>query len=188
EAKEGVGIKSLPVGGGKSKDFVYTTSVTKAIDFVMDVNGSKKPNSEVNTSNRDIRSFKIASFNKGDPCVTKYGKGSVYVDGVGCVVNLGTCQGINTCGSDDILNCHVNCWAGAKNACLKKGMTLPEQELLISIYNEKGKYTNLPQTGKFWSSGEYGSGYYSQGKYVDFSGGVGMDQKTTTHGVLCLGN
>ncbi|MBO6088608.1 type II secretion system protein [bacterium] len=81
------GGKSLPVGGGKTKQFPYTTTVTGAIDFVMDVNGSKKPNSEVNTSNRDIRSFKIASFSKGELSCEE--KGGFEVLDVGCVIYAG---------------------------------------------------------------------------------------------------
>ena len=36
----------LPIGFGRTKKFAYTTSVTDSIDFVMDVNGFKGPNSE----------------------------------------------------------------------------------------------------------------------------------------------
>ena len=81
-------FKDLSVGFGKTKEFAYTSDVTKGIDFVMDVNGSKSPNSEVSTGIRDIRSFKIAQFSKGKPDCSKY-PNSFYVEDVGCIVNVG---------------------------------------------------------------------------------------------------
>ncbi|MBO6087205.1 type II secretion system protein, partial [bacterium] len=80
--------KSLPVGNGKSKLFPYTTTVTNAIDFVMDVNGGKKPNSEVEGRARDIRSFKSAQFSKGGPDCSVYNASSFYVEDIGCVYKL----------------------------------------------------------------------------------------------------
>ena len=76
--------KSLPVGFGQSKNFAYTSDVTNGIDFVMDVNGGKSPNSEVESRARDIRSFKSAKFSKGD--LTCEEKNGVELEGIGCVV------------------------------------------------------------------------------------------------------
>ena len=68
----------LPIGFGRTKKFAYTTSVTSSIDFVMDVNGFKGPNSEArNGKQYDIRSFKVAKFSTG--CA------GIYIDGIGCV-------------------------------------------------------------------------------------------------------
>ena len=76
-------MKDLPVGFGKSKEFAYTSSVTAPIDFVMDINGQKGPNSEtINNKMHDIRSFKAARFSKG--CA------GVEIPGIGCIVNLGS--------------------------------------------------------------------------------------------------
>ncbi|MBO6087707.1 hypothetical protein J6P92_05095, partial [bacterium] len=180
EAKEGVGIKSLPVGGGKSKDFVYTTGVTRAIDFVMDVNGSKKPNSEVNTSNRDIRSFKIASFNKGDPC-TKY-PNSTYVEEIGCVVDLG----VNCINERPYFN-NNNCWAGAKQACSDIGMSLPDTDFIESV-RKKPVFIDLVQNDMFWTSTEtnsfYAYFYLKSGSTVGYSS---MD-KNAGYKAMCIGN
>ena len=184
EAKEGVGIKSLPVGGGKSKDFVYTTSVTKAIDFVMDVNGSKKPNSEVNTSNRDIRSFKIASFSKGGPDCSKY-PNSFYVEGVGCVVK-GTDalwnQAISQCVSD-LNNMHL-----ASRDELRKLFKRSCQSNNNPDYNANTCISDLPTSGWHWSSAEYEdyAGYAHDKRFDD--GYEGYIDKNNKYKVLCVGN
>ncbi len=71
---------NLPIGFGRTKKFAYTTSVTDSIDFVMDVNGFKGPNSEArNGKQYDIRSFKVARFSNGCPGKELSGFGCVYV-------------------------------------------------------------------------------------------------------------
>ena len=58
--------KSLPVGGGRSKEFVYTSNATASIDFITDVNGSAAPNAETsNNVYHDIRNLTAARFTKG---------------------------------------------------------------------------------------------------------------------------
>ncbi|MBO6088052.1 hypothetical protein J6P92_06905, partial [bacterium] len=113
----------------------YTTTVTGAIDFVMDVNGGKGPNSEKAGDKRDIRSFKIATFTTVDNC-----KDGINVPGVGCVVELG---GEYT-------------WQGAINACKAKDMELPDIDTLNLIYDSHAD--GLP-TGLFWSSSEDSNDY-----------------------------
>ncbi|MBO6087744.1 hypothetical protein J6P92_05285, partial [bacterium] len=159
--------KSLPVGNGKSKLFPYTTTVTNGIDFVMDVNGGKKPNSEVAGRARDIRSFKTAQFSKGDPCVTKYGKGSIYVEGYGCVLDVGSYN-----------------YLSANTACSDKGMTLIDSSTFPSIRHSQG----LPTSGTYWISNTYDG---SNAKCWDFQ--VGHDiwcnaAYYISRGALCLGN
>ena len=56
---------SLPVGGGKSKEFAYTTTVTDALAYVVDVNGRGGPNSQETDKKNDIRSFNGAKFGTG---------------------------------------------------------------------------------------------------------------------------
>lgn len=59
---------TLPIGGGRTKKFYYTTTSTESIDFVMDVNGAAGPNREKDEKTGkmyDIRSFNIARFSKG---------------------------------------------------------------------------------------------------------------------------
>lgn len=166
--------KTLPVGFGKSEEFAYTTNTTGAIDFVMDVNGKKGPNSETRDNKmKDIRSFKVARFSKG--CT------GVDVAGIGCVVNLGT--------SYECLQ--GNCMKGAEKACNAIGLTLPNINTLINIAKKKSEYPNLPQSGTFWSSSysyDFGYGY---GHFVNF----GSDEPyALTHpqivfnGALCVGD
>ena len=145
----------------------YTTEVTDAIDFVMDVNGGKGPNSEVNSRNRDIRSFKSASFSKGGPDCSKYAN-SIGIEGIGCVVQLsGTYN-----------------WQEANNAC-PQGMTLPDKDTLKSIYDSHTP--GLPTSGGFWSSSEYDT--VGVAWYVHFfTGNQSYGSNLGQYGVLCVGN
>ena len=169
-------LKSLPVGFGKSQDFAYTTNTTGAIDFVMDVNGKHGPNSETRDNKQyDIRSFKAASFSKG--CA------GVDIPGIGCVVNLGTSY---ECISEAPYTNNNNCWAGAKKACADAGMSLPDLNTLLSIYNKKSEYPELPQSGVFWSSSE---NYTYDAYAVSFSNGkLYTNLKGGPCGTLCLGD
>ena len=145
----------------------YTTTVTGAIDFVMDVNGSRSPNSEAATANKDIRSFKSAKFSKGDPCVTKYGQGSIYVDGVGCVLQL----------SDGT-------WYEATAACSGKGMKLPGfGDFYNNIYNHND---DLHLSGNYWTSEE---GRYNNAYYFDFdTKNEVLGNGYWPQGTLCFGD
>ena len=72
--------KMLPIGGGKEKEFAYSTSVTGSIDFVTDVNGAKGPNKEKSDKYYDIRNLRGANFSNG--CTGEE------IDGVGCVAMI----------------------------------------------------------------------------------------------------
>ena len=156
--------KSLPVGGGRSKEFVYTSNATASIDFVTDVNGSAAPNAE--TSNNifhDIRNLAAAKFSKG--CT------GTDLAGIGCVVDTG--QQLN--------------WNDAKAKCESMGMTLPDKGTLSNIYNETYRNPNLPQSGYFWSSVD-NDGLSS---YINFNpggGGFVNSLKFVPKGVLCVGD
>ena len=134
--------KELPVGGGKFKEFPYSTSVAGAVDFVMDVNGAKGPNSEtVDGKYHDIRSFNGAQFAKGMVC-------DFEVENL-CVKNLGTTYSSVTSekyGPGDY-------WEGAKKACSDIGMSLTSQADLNTIYAHKGE-SGVPTWNDFWSSAE----------------------------------
>ncbi len=185
----------LPIGFGRTKKFAYTTSVTDSIDFVMDVNGFKGPNSEArNGKQYDIRSFKVAKFSKG--CA------GVDVDGIGCVYQLPSYSAIKG-GSDEMKKwdpnwttekvgswaSRYNYWAGAKKACDDIGMSLPDISKLESIYKagKKDSSLGLPTDGWFWSSSE---------SYADYAhdvlfgyGYTGHDLKTDSYvEVLCVGD
>ena len=180
----------LPIGFGRTKNFAYTTSVTGSIDFVMNVNSFKGPNSEArNGKQYDIRSFKVARFSDGCP-----GK---KVDGFGCIYELPTYEPIKA-GSEEMKtwdpkwnsdSCNYwgplcktldNYWAGAKKACDDIGMALPDEATLIKI-NEKHKNDpnfGIPKTGGwYWASQErdaraginvhfYTGGSYYTGKHA----------------------
>ena len=148
----------LPIGFGRTKKFAYTTSVTSSIDFVMDVNGFKGPNSEArNGKQYDIRSFKVAKFSKG--CAGNE------IKGVGCVYQLPSYNSIEA-GTDDMKKWDPkydagsytwdNYWAGAKKACDDIEMSLPDKSKLESIYkaSKKDSSLGLPTDGWFWSSSE----------------------------------
>ena len=171
----------LPIGFGRTKKFAYTTSVTSSIDFVMDVNGFKGPNSEArNGKQYDIRSFKVAKFSKG--CAGNE------IKGIGCVYVLPSYSPIKA-GSDEMKKWdpnwtaekvgsyrvgNDNYWAGAKKACDDIGMSLPDKSTLQSLARKttaEKVHLGLPTSGNFWSSSE---NYACGGAYtytVHFLGG-----------------
>ena len=185
----------LPIGFGRTKKFAYTTSVTDSIDFVMDVNGFRGPNSEArNGKQYDIRSFKVARFSDG--CTGKK------VNGIGCVYVLPSYSPIKA-GSDEMKKwdpnwttekvgswaSRDNYWAGAKKACDDIGMSLPDKSKLQSLYEQSKKDPSLglPTSGWFWSSSEGRADY---AYLVDFSdGGTYGGYKYLSGGkVLCVGD
>ncbi len=168
--------KSLPVGGGRSKEFVYTSNSTASIDFVTDVNGSAHPNAETsNNQFHDIRNLTAARFTKG--CA------GTELSGIGCVVNVGTSYDPV---SEAPYTSNNNYWAGAKKKCESLGMTLPDKETLVNIANKRASNPNLPQTGWFWSSSEL---YTITAWGVSFDSGIEYGYgKYNQLGVLCVGN
>ncbi|MBO6088617.1 prepilin-type N-terminal cleavage/methylation domain-containing protein, partial [bacterium] len=180
----------LPVGGGKMKDFPYTTSVTSAIDFVMDVNGGKGPNSEkIGDKWNDIRSFNGAQFAKGMIC--DFEVGNLCVKNLGGTYSAVDCKNSNSSSSDydyckpTPSNYGKDSWAGAKKACAGlEGMHLATRDELNTIYAHKGE-PNVPDTGVFWSS-EEDSTTYAWCK--PFGDGYEFDIKTYHGLALCVGN
>mgnify|MGYP000010596486 FL=1 len=182
----------LPIGFGRTKKFAYTTSVTSSIDFVMDVNGFKGPNSEArNGKQYDIRSFKVAKFSKG--CAGND------ISGLGCVYQLPSYSPIKA-GTDDMKKWdpkydagrypNDSYWAGAKKACDDIEMSLPDKSKLESLAKKttaEKEQLGLPTSGSFWSSSEYNAGYATI---------VGFDSATTYNDrkyysyykVLCVGD
>ncbi len=184
----------LPIGFGRTKKFAYTTSVTDPIDFVMDVNGFKGPNSEArNGKQYDIRSFKVAKFSKG--CAGNE------IKGVGCVYQLPSYSPIkagseemdkwdpkwNTTGSKG----KDNYWAGAKKACDDIGMSLPDKSKLQSLYEagKKDSSLGLPTSGYFWSSSENNVFPYSAYVVRSYDGAtLNSDKYNSSREVLCVGD
>ena len=178
----------LPIGFGRTKKFAYTTSVTDSIDFVMDVNGFKGPNSEArNGKQYDIRSFKVAKFSTG--CA------GVDVPNIGCVYVLSSYSPIKA-GSEEMkkwdpkYTVYDNYWAGAKKACDELGMSLPDKSKLQSLAKKttaEKEQLGLPTSGWFWSSSEY---------YEPFAYAVGFGNGDTryiykdngAYKVLCVGD
>ena len=182
----------LPIGFGRTKKFAYTTSVTDPIDFVMDVNGFKGPNSEArNGKQYDIRSFKVAKFSKG--CAGND------ISGFGCVYQLPSYSPIKA-GSEEMKKwdpnwnkteyaSRDNYWAGAKKACDDIGMSLPDKSKLKSIIDkaEKDPSLNLPTSPWSWSSSENSAGY---AYIVRFYDGDTMNYRKSESSirVLCVGD
>ena len=182
----------LPIGFGRTKKFAYTTSVTSSIDFVMDVNGFRGPNSEArNGKQYDIRSFKVARFSTG--CAGNE------IKGIGCVYQLPSYSPIKA-GSEEMekwdpnwknsdYSDRDNYWAGAKKACDDIGMSLPDKSKLQSIYQagKKDSSLGLPTGGWFWSSEE---GYAHLAYDVNFGTGYpgGNIKYNRITKVLCVGD
>ena len=177
----------LPIGFGRTKKFAYTTSVTDPIDFVMDVNGFKGPNSEArNGKQYDIRSFKVAKFSKG--CAGNE------IKGFGCVYVLPSYSPLDTTKEENkkydskfaSLN---NYWAGAKKACEDIGMSLPDKSKLLSLAKlptAEKEQLGLPTSGWFWSSSEFNA---RAAYYVYFDGGYTTYHKDHSDvKVLCVGD
>ncbi len=179
--------KSLPVGGGRSKEFVYTSNSTASIDFVTDVNGSAAPNAETsNNQYHDIRNLTAARFTKG--C------SGTELDGVGCVVVVGTSYDkIDTCNDSTWdnkgtanTNCADNYWAGAKAKCSSLGMSLPNFGVLQNIATQRNSNPNLPQSGFYWSSQQ---GNELRALTVNFANaGQFSSYKNNQHAILCVGD
>ena len=189
----------LPIGFGRTKKFAYTTSVTDSIDFVMDVNGFKGPNSEArNGKQYDIRSFKVARFSKG--CA------GVQIDGIGCVYELPSYDPIEP-ESDEMKKWDPNWvfekagtyatfdnyWAGAKKACDDIGMSLPDKSKLLRVaeVGNKDSSLGLPTSGWFWSSSESKASHAYLVTFVSNGlPGVGAVSysKRTPNNVLCVGD
>ena len=189
----------LPIGFGRTKKFAYTTSVTDSIDFVMDVNGFKGPNSEArNGKQYDIRSFKVAKFSKG--CAGNE------IKGVGCVYQLPSFSPIKA-GTDDMKKwdpnwtaeklgrysyfaSEDNYWAGAKKACNDIGMSLPDKSKLQSLAKKttaEKEQLGLPTSGWFWSSSEYN--VYCADIWNFALGFTNYYNKADSNGkVLCVGD
>ena len=150
----------------------YTTTVTGAIDFVMDVNGSRSPNSEAATANKDIRSFKRAKFSEGGPDCSKY-PNSIAVDGVGCVVDVG----------------RVYSWDRAIEKCEEKGMTLPDLDTLRLIYDSNTDGLPYGAANPYWSSTVYQNlNSKAWNKYFS-SGAENTSEKNMGYAnAMCVGN
>ncbi len=157
--------KSLPVGGGRSKEFVYTSNATASIDFVTDVNGSAAPNAEtINNKFNDIRSLTAARFK---------GCAGSDIPGVGCVVDVGG-QGLT--------------WQSAKDKCASMGMSLPTMGNLQSISNQRHNYPTLVQNGWFWASTEIDKDF-AQGMWLEHDNSSPEDKycyKGNPRGVICV--
>ncbi|MEE3417279.1 MAG: hypothetical protein VZR53_18220 [Prevotella sp.] len=157
--------KSLPVGGGRTKEFVFTSNSTGSIDFVTDVNGSAAPNSETRDNKyNDIRNLFAATFSKG--CAGED------VSGIGCVVDTG----------------QQLVWQDAKDKCTSLGMTLPDKGTLKNIASKGQSNPNLP-SGWLWSSSETDAYYAWVVYFASGSAGEGVLSKRSNQlGVLCVGN
>ncbi|MBO6086775.1 prepilin-type N-terminal cleavage/methylation domain-containing protein [bacterium] len=158
--------KSLPIGGGKEKEFAYSTNVTESIDFITDVNGGKGPNKEKSDKYYDIRNLRGATFSKG--CT------GIEIPGIGCVVNLGS--DYNRVGSKSYFE-------SAMIACENIDMVLADIDTLRAIYNKKSEYPEIPKINWYFSSSSGRNDYIWC--LLFNSGEEGEKSKSTKHGVIC---
>ena len=155
--------KSLPVGGGRSKEFVYTSNSTASIDFVTDVNGSAAPNSETRDGKYyDIRNLSAARF---------AGCAGADIPGIGCAVDTG----------------QQLIWQDAMDKCESLGMTLPDSGTLQSIAAQRNNYASLPKSGYFWTSVTASDPVYAY-KVAISQGWAAGSYKGGTNGVICVEN
>ena len=202
--------KSLPVGRNKSKEFPYTTGVTGSIDFIMDINGTNKPNREMDTNNKyyDIRSFKTAHFSTG--ILWENGSaGKILYLGQQSSSDYVDCRSSNSSSADYQTYCNYgghpyewnldDYWAGALKACVEvtKGKgSLPNVSKLQEIYNHRTEYPSLAsETHLFWTSEENSAGPYQSAMYVPFTSHPGESagsaygtNKNSSLSVVCVAN
>ena len=178
--------KELPVGGGKMKEFAYTSNATDAIDFVMDVNGKTGPNAETDEDEHyyDIRSFKIAAFSKMSVCPGEK------VNGV-CVVMLGSTTETVNCSNDKNekycqgLTSNFSYQAGARKLCAELGMRLPNSAEVKALINTNDKYkvTAHCQYNNHWFYTTSGGGCSDGYTYHDKHYGENLMMNT-----ICIGD
>ena len=182
--------------GKKTKTYAnYSSSVTDSIAFIMDVNGSKGPNSEIllNGNPQDIRSFNGAAFT---PTCTSMG-GIMTSDNQVCYLgtNYSAIDCSNTakenksykfCNGDGGISGYKNdYWAGAKYTCDHIGMKLPDA---TALENVRTKYKDLDtpiQAGNYWRTN---AGWSWQAGYSKFwvGGGYAPVNKQSILNVICI--
>jgi len=207
--KSDYSVKSLPIGWGKTKEFSYTSSVTKDIDFIMDVNGAKGPNRETSYKKAgDIRSFKKARVGADCPNII-FDKGKK-ITGL-CLVNLGKEYSPFNCdlkpkkriGLDEKIidldeyicsggkipsGFKRDYWAGAKVACAEIGLEIPMISNMHVIATLNNKPSDFPSSGWFWSDTPSSKVPKTVGRVMDFSHGyTRYFRKDVQLNVLCSG-
>lgn len=172
----------------------YSSSVTDSIAFIMDVNGTKGPNSEVlsNGNPQDIRSFNGAAFTPN--CTTQGGimtsdnqvcfLGTNY-SAVNCSASGKNLESYPFCSGDGGISGFTNdYWAGAKYTCDFIGMKLPNPSELEAIRTKyKNQNTGFPD-GDYWRDK---AGWSWQATFSRFwnGGGYAPVSKKTNLNVIC---
>ena len=180
---------TLPIGS-KNKTYPgYTTDVTSAIAFVMDVNGNAGPNSEaLNGKQYDIRSFRGAHFgtdaDAGSGCLGSIvNKTCVYILPSYEPENCTEAYASKYCGTSS--GYVLDYWAGAKKACDEINMTLTDPTNLSTILSQE--WDGKPTSGQYWSSSEFNAqnalAYDNAGNRL----GTSRD-KTDRYSALCIGS
>ena len=161
--------KTLPVGGNQKEFLEFTTNSTAGLGFLVDVNGSKKPNSEtIGAKYHDIRNLNGATFGGcggiklGAQCyasVDSYNSLNCsrknVVNGDYSTGTLNNTDNEDYCGNASSLT--EDYWAGAVKACSDLGMKLPSQSQLATACSNK---TKLKLTNdRYWGDTNDGSYY-----------------------------
>ena len=147
---------TINIGNGKTKEYGgYRTTSTDSVAFVMDVNGSRGPNSETleDGKPKDIRSFNGASFSTG--CLSIGGilssdKKVCFITNypaVNCSITLNDKYCVGSYGSSGY---DSDYWAGARKVCDEINSELPNA---TTLRNYLTKYYDLDVVKNNISSG-----------------------------------
>ena len=183
---------TINIGNGKVKEYGgYRTTSTDSVAFVMDVNGSRGPNSETLADNKpkDIRSFNGATFaptcqsiggvwsKDGEVCYL----GTNY-NSVDCSASGKNLESYKFCGTY-ISGYSTDSWAGAKYTCNIIGMELPNWDKIEKI-RTTAKANGIPDGDYYYNASYWIS---NQNPFSRFYGGGGwapVDKRTKLN-VLC---
>lgn len=164
--------KSLPGGFGTTVELAYTSSSTAPIDFIMDVNGGRGPNSEtIDNKYYDIRSFKGARLGQG--CTWTNVRGFPCVQEVPGPFN----------------------YDQAQNACAPYDLRLPEdasEGMSLISRERRGPYWTSYDI-QAWSGGQLVTNLGVSVKlnrdtesFIEI--GWDLENKNIMHSVLCIGD
>ena len=171
----------LPIGGKFQTFLDYTSNTTGGLAFVMDVNGSKGPNSEtIGSKMYDIRNLNGAHFDTGCGGIKVDGKCYTFISSIGGINCLSWLAEqnkycLNDNGQNVAGNYSNNYWAGARAECDAMGAKLLSQNELYNICQSdelKRKYNLSSFKGVIWSSDNQASVGFEDDGCHKYTGGT----------------
>ena len=155
---------------------------TNVISLIFDVSedDNNKIGEDIFQKNTNLGSSGVCEHTKvGDYCIKVLGTDYEALD---CSSEIGTEDTIKYCGNG---TGEIDYWAGARKACDKLEMEMPNKDILQDICNKGKEIGGTPRTGLYWASNEI----YSHGYVVDFAS-CKQDTnqyKYDQHITLCVG-